>query len=115
MRRPGKERCRDQKTKRGCAKPQPCSAQGHPFGGPGQHTVRVRLCFRQVRVLPLPAFVLRLVFGRDLADEVLLSDQRAVPAKLLAAGFEFTHPTIEHALDAAFAKESKASMAAGVL
>lgn len=70
---------------------------------------------RRPTVLPLPAFVLRLVFGRDLADEVLLSDQRAVPAKLLAAGFEFTHPTIEHALDAAFASPRGTSMAAGVL
>ncbi|MFA7296633.1 MAG: TIGR01777 family oxidoreductase [Dehalococcoidia bacterium] len=66
-------------------------------------------------VLPLPALVLRLAFGRDLADEMLLSDQRVVPAKLGAAGFEFTHPTIEHALDAAFAKQVPASMATGVL
>jgi len=40
--------------------------------------------------------------------------QRAVPAKLLAAGFEFVHPTIEHALDAAFAKRASGSAVAGV-
>lgn len=66
-------------------------------------------------VMPVPAFALRLMFGRDLANEMLLADQRAVPAKLLAAGFSFTHPTIEHALDAAFAKQSGPTLAAGVL
>jgi len=66
-------------------------------------------------VMPVPAFALRLMFGRDLADEMLLADQRAVPAKLLAAGFSFTHATIEQALDAAFAKQSGPTLAAGVL
>lgn len=66
-------------------------------------------------VFPVPAFVLRLVFGAALADEAILSDQNVVPSRLLAAGFEFTHPTIEHALDAAFAKQGGASMAAGAL
>jgi len=66
-------------------------------------------------VMPVPAFALRLMFGRDLADEMLLADQRAVPAKLLAAGFSFTHATIEQALDAAFAKHSGPTLAAGVL
>lgn len=66
-------------------------------------------------VMPVPAFALRLMFGRDLADEMLLADQRAVPAKLLAAGFSFTHATIEQAIDAAFAKQSGPTLAAGVL
>jgi len=66
-------------------------------------------------VMPVPAFALRLMFGRDLADEMLLADQRAVPAKLLAAGFSFTHATIEQALDAAFAKQSGPTLAAWVL
>ena len=70
---------------------------------------------RRPTLFPIPAFALRLLFGRELANETLLVDQRAVPAKLLAAGFEFTHPTIEHALDAAFSKQAGASMVAGVL
>lgn len=46
---------------------------------------------------PVPAFVLRAVFGQ-MADETLLTSQRAVPAKLLATGFQFRHPTLESAL-----------------
>lgn len=47
--------------------------------------------------LPVPGFVLRGVFGQ-MADETLLTSQRAVPAKLLATGFQFRHPTLEPAL-----------------
>ncbi|MBM4415105.1 MAG: TIGR01777 family protein [Chloroflexi bacterium] len=70
---------------------------------------------RRPTLFPVPAFVLRAVFGRALADEAVLSDQRVVPAKLLAAGFEFTHPTVEHALDAAFARPARAPMTTGAL
>lgn len=49
-------------------------------------------------VLPLPAFALRAIFGRDRADETLLASQRAVPARLLSAGFEFRDPEIDGAL-----------------
>lgn len=49
-------------------------------------------------VLPLPAPALRLVFGRDRANETLLVSQRAVPERLRAAGFEFRDPSIEPAL-----------------
>ncbi len=56
------------------------------------------------RVLSRPAFVpvppaaLRLVFGRDAADEAMLASARLVPARLLAAGFRFGHPELEGAL-----------------
>jgi uncharacterized protein len=48
-------------------------------------------------VLPMPAFAARLVFG-EMAQELLLSGQRAVPAGLIAAGFRFRHPELEEAL-----------------
>lgn len=48
-------------------------------------------------VLPMPAFAARLLFG-EMAQELLLSGQRAVPARLLAAGFRFRHPELEEAL-----------------
>ncbi len=51
-------------------------------------------------VLPVPGFALRLALGR-MADEALLASSRVVPTKLLAAGFEFAHPTLEEALAAA--------------
>ncbi len=49
-------------------------------------------------VVPTPAFALRLALGREQADEMLLASQRVVPARLLAAGFAFRHPTVEDAL-----------------
>jgi hypothetical protein len=45
----------------------------------------------------MPAFAARLVFG-EMAQELLLSGQRAVPTRLLASGFRFRHPALEEAL-----------------
>jgi NAD dependent epimerase/dehydratase family enzyme len=54
-------------------------------------------------LFPVPSFALRALFGRGIANEMLLVSQRAVPARLLAAGFRFRHATIEEALRASFA------------
>ncbi|MGE3857847.1 MAG: TIGR01777 family oxidoreductase [Dehalococcoidia bacterium] len=64
-------------------------------------------------LFPVPAFVLRLAFGSALADEAILSDQKVLPRKLLEAGFQFTHPSIDHALDAAFRPEEAPPVPAG--
>jgi hypothetical protein len=56
---------------------------------------------------PAPAFALRLALG-EMADEALLSSARALPAKLNAAGFQFTHPTIDLAIAAALAPQQPA-------
>jgi len=53
--------------------------------------------------LPAPAFALRLAFG-TMADDALLASTRAVPKRLLQAGFQFTHPTLKTALTAALIK-----------
>lgn len=50
-------------------------------------------------ILPVPSFALRLLFG-EMADEALLTSARAVPAKLMAAGFKFEHPDLPGALTA---------------
>ena len=52
---------------------------------------------RRPTVLPLPAFAARLAFG-EMADELLLGGQRALPARLLDGGFDFTAPTIDDGL-----------------
>jgi uncharacterized protein (TIGR01777 family) len=52
---------------------------------------------RPTTILPITGP--RLLFGRELADSLLLTSQRAVPAALLAAGFEFSHPELRGALD----------------
>ena len=51
-------------------------------------------------VLPAPALGVKLLFGQK-GEEVLLFGQRALPARLLAAGLPFTAPTIDVALERA--------------
>lgn len=53
-------------------------------------------------LLPAPAFALRLAFG-EMAEEALLASIRAIPKRLMQAGFVFTHPTLADALRAALA------------
>ena len=48
--------------------------------------------------LPLPAAMVRLLFG-EMGAALLLEGQRVVPRKLQAAGFEFSYPDINSALD----------------
>jgi hypothetical protein len=57
-------------------------------------------------ILPVPAFALRLALG-EMADETVLASARAVPAKLIEAGFRFVYPTIEAALAAALRPSSQ--------
>lgn len=52
---------------------------------------------RRPTVLPVPSFAVRLVLG-EVADELLLSSQRVLPAKLLDSGFTFGFPDLEGAL-----------------
>ncbi len=49
--------------------------------------------------LRVPAFALRMLFGRELA-ETLLTGSRVLPRRLLAAGYEFHYPHLESALRA---------------
>jgi len=46
--------------------------------------------------MPAPAFMMRLMLG-ELA-EVVLTGQKFLPERLLAAGFQFLYPTIDQAL-----------------
>jgi uncharacterized protein (TIGR01777 family) len=51
-------------------------------------------------LLMVPAFAVRALFGQ-MADEALLASARVQPAKLQAAGFQFSLPNIDEALKAA--------------
>lgn len=51
-------------------------------------------------LLRVPSIALRLVYG-EMADATLLASQRAVPNRLLRAGFDFRYPVLEDALRAA--------------
>jgi hypothetical protein len=52
---------------------------------------------RRPAFLPLPAAVLRLVFG-EMAEETLLASTGVLPARLQESGFRFRHPELEGAL-----------------
>lgn len=51
-------------------------------------------------VFPLPAFAVRALLG-EMGDAALLGSARVEPAKLKAAGYQFRHPTLKDALQAA--------------
>jgi hypothetical protein len=48
--------------------------------------------------IKIPKFALKLALG-DLADEMLLSSQKALPAKAQEIGFSFKYPLLKGALD----------------
>jgi NAD dependent epimerase/dehydratase family enzyme len=54
--------------------------------------------------MPTPAFALRLALGSGMADEMLLSGQRVLPARAIEEGFVFAHPELEEALGHAVGK-----------
>jgi uncharacterized protein len=51
-------------------------------------------------VFPAPGFALKAVFG-EMADAALLQGQRVLPARLLEAGFAFSYPDLDSALERA--------------
>jgi len=53
-----------------------------------------------------PGFIMRLALG-EMANEMLLSGQRALPKRLLAAGFEFKYTDVKRALKAIKAQRRK--------
>ena len=56
-------------------------------------------------LFPAPAFALRLILG-EMADALLLSSQRALPAQLQKLNYQFQHPDLPSALGAALAAKS---------
>ena len=71
--------------------PQPVTAK--------ELSVTLGRVLRRPAWLPVPGFVVRLALG-EMAVEMLLSGQRVLPKRLLAAGFQFKHPSVEEALRA---------------
>lgn len=65
---------------------------------------------RRPALMPAPAPLLRLLLG-DLANELLLSSQRAVPRALEDAGFRFAHPEIGGALASLFERHAESRAA----
>jgi uncharacterized protein (TIGR01777 family) len=63
-----------------------------------EFTAQLGAVLRRPAVLPVPATVLRLLFG-TMADETLLASSRARPRILDNAGYIFRHPELALALD----------------
>ena len=53
-------------------------------------------------IFPVPGFAMKLLFGSELAESLLLNGQRVLPARLQTDGFEFKRPTVQEALNAIF-------------
>jgi uncharacterized protein (TIGR01777 family) len=53
--------------------------------------------------IPVPGFVLRVLFG-EIANDMLIRGQRVVPKRALEAGFPFAYPKIDAALNATLRK-----------
>jgi uncharacterized protein len=53
---------------------------------------------RRPAVLPAPAFGVRLVMGREMAEETALGGARVLPERLLASGYPFRFRSLEPAL-----------------
>ena len=53
---------------------------------------------RRPTLFPLPGFGLRIMFGREMANELFLSSTRVEPARLLETGYTFQYPGLEDAL-----------------
>ncbi len=60
-------------------------------------TLALAKALRRPSLFPAPAFALRLVLG-EMADALLLSSQRVVPALLEKVGYRFLHPDLAGAL-----------------
>ncbi|WP_439107302.1 TIGR01777 family oxidoreductase [Congregibacter sp.] len=59
----------------------------------------MRMVHRTLLALPMPGFVMRAMVG-EMADELLVSGQRVLPASLEVSGFSFALPTLNAALEA---------------
>lgn len=68
-----------------------------------QFTRALGKALKRPTIFPFPAFAAKTIFG-GMAEEALLASQRALPARLLDAGFSFRYPALDAALGRALAK-----------
>ena len=68
-----------------------------------QFTKALGKALRRPTVFPLPAVAAKAMFG-EMAKELLLAGQRALPARLLDAGFSFRYPELDAARTRALAE-----------
>jgi uncharacterized protein (TIGR01777 family) len=70
----------------------------------GEFTKVLGRVLHRPTIFPAPAFAIRTILGRELADEAVLAGQRVLPRRLLDAGYVFRYRDAEQALRAALAR-----------
>jgi uncharacterized protein (TIGR01777 family) len=63
-----------------------------------QFTTALGRALHRPTVLAAPAFALRVALGGQMAEELLLASQRAMPVRTLETGYRFQQPLLEPAL-----------------
>lgn len=63
-----------------------------------EFTATLARALHRPAILPIPSFGPKLLLGGELAESLLFTGQRVVPAKLLESGYVFVLPTLEPAL-----------------
>ncbi|WOJ94196.1 TIGR01777 family oxidoreductase [Congregibacter variabilis] len=58
----------------------------------------MRQVHRTLLAIPMPGFLMRAMVG-EMADELLITGQKVLPARLSSAGFEFSYPRLDLALE----------------
>ncbi len=69
-----------------------------------EYTKALGRALHRLTILPIPAFVARLLFG-EMANELLLSSTRVMPQQLLSSGFEFQHSKLDQAFESLLKKK----------
>ena len=64
----------------------------------GEFTRVLGRVLRRPVIATVPAFAVKLILGTEMAEETVLSSQKAMPARLTASGYKFKHPELEPAL-----------------
>ena len=64
-----------------------------------QYTQSLRRALNRPALVPVPRFALRLAFGREMADTLLLAGQKVHPLRLKAEGFTWSMPYVGEALN----------------
>ncbi len=70
----------------------------HPVSN-NEFTKTLAAVLHRPALFPVPEFALHLAFGRQAAEELLLSSQRVRPGKLEASGYQFRYPQLRGALE----------------
>jgi uncharacterized protein len=61
-------------------------------------TAALGRALRRPAVIPVPQIALKAALGGEMAQELLLNSQRALPTRLLDSGYTFAHPEVGDAL-----------------